>query len=189
VGEASYLAVVEEALLQMGRESALLSALDVQTVLDWQARGVPLCVALKGLRQGAHVWERKHAYGEAFPSRLSYFSTWVDKLHKAWGDRVFSAPAAPAQPASAPEPRASPAETDALLEQAVEFNRALEAQLMQALPEEERASLLRTALAAARQALPAASQAALESRARVECRRLLKERYNAAFVDLRELTR
>jgi len=90
-----YLDVIEEALVAFGADHAVLSALDVQVVLGWQQAGVPLAIALKGLRQGVHVWERTRKQENPFPRRLSYFATWVQKLHQRQRARVF-VPAAPA---------------------------------------------------------------------------------------------
>ena len=98
----TYLAIIEEALAEAGRDALILSALDVQAILDWQRDGVPLGVALKGVRQGAHVFERTSRPGAAFPRRVSFFTPWVNKLQKRYRDRVFTASApAPATSGSA----------------------------------------------------------------------------------------
>lgn len=104
-----YLDVIEEALLAFGSDHAALSALDVQVVLGWQQAGIPLAIALKGIRQGVHVFERTRKAEDPFPRRLAYFSTWVQKLHQRARARVFLAPE-PAPPSAARAPtRASDA--------------------------------------------------------------------------------
>jgi|GEM_PF-2666001 len=104
-----YLDVIEEALLAFGSDHAVLSALDVQVILGWQQAGIPLAIALKGIRQGVHVFERTRKAEDPFPRRLAYFSTWVQKLHHRARARVFEAPeASPATPdAAAPTPAAT----------------------------------------------------------------------------------
>jgi hypothetical protein len=95
----TYLDAVEDALLVAGRDALMLSALDVQTVVSWQERGVPLHVVMKGIRQGLHVFERYRKDDETFPKRLTYFARWIDALFESWRGRVMQAP--PSTPAPA----------------------------------------------------------------------------------------
>jgi hypothetical protein len=231
-----YLDVIEEALLAFGSDHAVLSALDVQVVLGWQQAGVPLAIALKGLRQGVHVWERTRKVEDPFPRRLSYFATWVHKLHQRQKARVFAtAPAptpsipapdeAPDRPApDAPSPAwaavrteldrlasGAPAalaptladldrevrqgaaewttDADRALAFAVDANGRLAEATLATLEPTARDALQRTAEATVRARLPLATPEALAARARLELRRLLAERHDARFFDLRELSR
>jgi hypothetical protein len=113
-----YLEVIEEALLAFGSDAAMLSALDVQVVLGWQQAGIPLAIALKGLRQGVHVFESTRKAEDPFPRRVAYFSTWVQRMFQRYRARVFvptptGAPSASTLPAT-PRPSAGPATFDAL---------------------------------------------------------------------------
>jgi hypothetical protein len=104
-----YIDVIEDALVEAGREAAVLSALDVQTILAWQQAGIPLAVALKGIRQGVHVFERTRRAEDPFPRRVAYFSTWVNKGFGRYRQRVFErvAPAGGADAASETGPAAA----------------------------------------------------------------------------------
>lgn len=107
----TYLDAVEDALLVAGRDALVLSALDVQTVVSWQERRIPLHVVMKGIRQGLHVFERYRKDDEAFPRRITYFSRWIDALFESWRGRVMQADAStPSPPAAATDPASSAAE-------------------------------------------------------------------------------
>lgn len=227
-----YLEVVEEALLAFGSDAVMLSALDVQIVLGWRQAGIPLAIALKGLRQGVHVFESTRKAEDPFPRRVAYFSTWVQRMFQRYRARVF-VPCPTGAPSSAlpsaPPPDPAPSTLDALRSELTRLRAsdcalvsdslaALEAELSERADElradfdlplafavtanarltddalsrlatDMRATLLRTAEAAARARLPLASPEALGARARLEARRLLTEQRSVPFIDLRELSR
>ena len=116
----TYLAIIEEALAEAGRDALILSALDVQTILDWQRAGIPLAVALKAVRQGALVFERTKRPGAAFPRRVAYFTTWVNKLKVRYRDRLFaSLPPGGPIPVAETSPSVAPGDSPARTEQAL----------------------------------------------------------------------
>ncbi len=134
----SYLAVVEEALAEAGRDALVLSALDVQAILDWQRSGVPLALVLKGIRQGTYVFENTREPGAAFPRRVSYFAKWVAKIQESHRDRVFASTALVTAPDESPKGSSVPSPSDdraAARSQAERCFEALCAQLRAGLAE------------------------------------------------------
>ncbi|NOZ02267.1 MAG: hypothetical protein GXP54_10315 [Deltaproteobacteria bacterium] len=74
-----YVEEVEEFFVATIRKGLMLRSSDVDVVRDWQSRNVPVDVVRKGILDGVRAFLQSADPGQALPSILKYYRTYVEK--------------------------------------------------------------------------------------------------------------
>lgn len=84
-----YIDIIETYLFELGKQIPFLSSFDIKMIQDWEKKQIPLYIALKGIRQRLHIYERyKKDEDNSFPRHLSYFDSGVQKLFAGFIKRM-----------------------------------------------------------------------------------------------------
>jgi hypothetical protein len=98
----SYQLVVAECFLGLAGKGLMLSPLDQELVADWERRGLPVAVVVRGLRFGWDEAQQRRAPGASPPRSLRALRFAVEDEWRAYTSRaVGDSPAPPAESAAA----------------------------------------------------------------------------------------
>ena len=101
-GELSYQLVVAEYFLGLAGRGLMLSPLDQELVADWERRGLPVAVVLRGLRSGMEEALRRRAPGASAPRSVRALRFAVEDEWRAFTTRaVGDAPPPPPESGAA----------------------------------------------------------------------------------------
>ena len=102
----SYQLVVAEYFLGLSGKGLMISPLDQELIADWERRGLPVAVVLRGLRNGMEDFLQRRAPGASAPRSLRALRFAVEDEWKAFTSRaVGDAPPPPSTETAAAEAR------------------------------------------------------------------------------------
>jgi hypothetical protein len=105
-GDLSYQLVVAEYFLGLSGKGLMISPLDQELIADWEQRGLPVPVVLRGLRNGMGDFLQRRAPGASAPRSLRALRFAVEDEWRAFTSRaVGDAPPPPATETAAAEAR------------------------------------------------------------------------------------
>jgi hypothetical protein len=105
-GDLSYQLVVTEYFLGLSGKGLMISPLDQELIADWERRGLPVAVVLRGLRNGMEDHLQRRAPGASAPRSLRALRFAVEDEWKAFTLRaVGDAPPPPSTETAAAEAR------------------------------------------------------------------------------------